>query len=71
MKKNELLTKKIEEHFQNKEEFYKIFKLKEETYKKRMKEGRLYLRQVFQTKELLHLTKEETSFLFFEIQMKG
>ena len=67
MKKNELLTKKIEEHFENRNDFFKLFKLKEETYKKRMKEGRLYLRQVVQTKELLNLTKKETSFLFFEI----
>ena len=37
MKKNELLTKKIEENFQEKEDFFKLFNLKEETYKKRMK----------------------------------
>ena len=67
MNRNDLLNNKIEEHFENKEQFFKIFNLKENTFKKRMKEGRLYLRQVFEAKELLHLTKEETSFLFFEI----
>ena len=61
----ELFDKKIKEKFTKKEEFFKNFRFKEETFKKRIFEGKLPLYYVFKTGELLDITLEELMFLYF------
>lgn len=61
----ELLNKKIKENFERDEDFFKLIKLKRNTFERNMNEGNLYLDQIFKTQQLLKLTREEMNFLFF------
>ena len=61
----ELLNKKIKENFERDEDFFNLIRLKRKTFEKNMNEGNLYLDQIYKTQELLKLTREELSFLFF------
>ena len=61
----ELLNKKIKENFENKKDFYKLLNTTERTFLKGLCEGNLYLDKLYKTQELLKLTKEERTFLFF------
>jgi hypothetical protein len=61
----ELLNKKIKENFERDEDFFKLIKLKRNTFERNMNEGSLYLDQIFKTQQLLKLTREEMNFLFF------
>ena len=61
----ELLNKKIKENFERDEDFFNLIRLKRKTFEKNMNEGNLYLDQIYKTQELLKLTREELTFLFF------
>lgn len=61
----ELLNKKIKKNFERDEDFFKLIKLKRNTFERNMNEGNLYLDQIFKTQQLLKLTREEMNFLFF------
>lgn len=61
----ELFNKKIKETFERSEDFFKNFRFKEETFKKKMFEGNLSMNEVYKTGELLDITSEELIFIFF------
>lgn len=61
----ELFDKKIKETFERSEDFFKNFRFKEETFKKKMFEGNLSMNEVYKTGELLDITSEELIFIFF------
>ena len=61
----ELFDKKIKEKFETKEEFFKNFRFREDTFKRKMFEGSLSMSEVHKTDELLDITLEELMFLYF------
>ena len=61
----ELFDKKIKERFERSEDFFKNFRFKEDTFKKKMFEGSLSLSDIHKTGELLDITSEELIFIYF------
>lgn len=61
----ELLNKKIKEKFNTNEEFFKNFRFKEETFKRKLFEGQLSLNEYQKTLDLLNISFEEIVFIFF------
>jgi len=61
----ELFDKKIKERFERNEDFFKNFRFKEDTFKKKMFEGSLSLSDIHKTGELLDITSEELIFIYF------
>ena len=61
----ELLNKKIKEKFNTNEEFFKNFRFKEETFKRKLFEGQLSLNEYQKTLDLLNINFEEIVFIFF------
>lgn len=55
----------IEDYSMNNDDFYKQMNLKEETFFKQYKEGRLTITKIQKASELLQLNSKEISFLFF------
>ena len=61
----ELFDKKIKEKFETNEEFFKNFRFREDTFKRKLFEGSLSMSEVHKTDELLDITLEELMFLYF------
>ena len=61
----ELFDKKIKEKFATNEEFFKNFRFREETFKRKLFEGSLLPDDLIKTKKLLNVTNEELTFLYF------
>lgn len=61
----ELFDKKIKEKFGEKEEFFKNFRYKERTFKKKIIEGKTNYLDIHKTEDLLDITREELIFIFF------
>lgn len=55
----------IEDYSMNNDDFYKQMNLKEETFFKQYREGRLTITKIQKASELLQLNSKEISFLFF------
>ena len=55
----------IEDYSMNNDDFYKQMNLKEETFFKQYREGRLTITKIQTASELLQLNSKEISFLFF------
>lgn len=61
----EMLLEKIQSTFDDEEQFYKQLHRKKDTFWKNFKQGDLYLDEVLKVQQILHLTTEETTTIFF------